>query len=108
MSQTQDKDALVDIVPLVLQQVKNAKLADEVWQAWNAALLAAAPVLDAATAERQVLAFATAKASKRDESAAGRLAACRMLAAALPALKGDTEVRLAATRSAPQRFSVRA
>lgn len=80
------------LVQMVLAELKLPNIQGEVWQAWSEALLAAAPFIDKDTAEQQVLAYATAKALRRDETTLGRLAGCRMIPAALPAIKSDSNV----------------
>jgi hypothetical protein len=90
----QDATVHSSLVQMILAELKQPKVQGEVWQAWNEALLAAAPYMDKATAERQVLAYATARALRRDESTSGRLAGCRMVPAALPAIKSDQNVIL--------------
>jgi hypothetical protein len=81
------------MVPIMLPQVMADQTVGDVWEAWHAALVAAAPLLDKGTAERAILEPALAKAARREESVVARARACRLLPVAFASLRSDEEVR---------------
>lgn len=85
------RDALDELSPLILQQVKLAAKDDpDVREAWLQALNALVPCLDKATAIRHVLAYGLQhSAAAVGETVDARVLGCRMLAVAVQALPPD-------------------
>jgi hypothetical protein len=88
----QGREVLADLVPLIFPRTLTDANTQEVWDAWFAALTAAAPCFDKATAEQPVLSWALNKAARRDEGITARMRAVHILPTVLPPLRNDEQV----------------
>lgn len=89
----QKREVMDELLPVILQQFKGQKQAEEVWAAWYDVLMASAPHFDRQTAESLLTPALKQSAPSSEVGIVQRLRACRLLAPSAVALRGQDDVR---------------